>query len=482
MIHSKLETTTMKRPLIIAVVCLSILSLFSWLRLYKIDQSLFLMNDIGRDFFVMQQWQKTGKPPLLGPMTSALPINQNPIYFYILFPFFLLLNHSFFTTTIATLAIHMSVFLLGAWFLRSEKKILPAWLVTWLLMGIHPQFVEQQRLVWNPSFVGLSVVVAFFAFVLWRKRRQSRWLWLHTLSLAAATGFSYSAAPVTIAFILLYFLILRKKQLLSAVLSLIGAQIAVNSPLIFFELRHNFTFTTLMLNYERLEQLNLATSIKLDFLRRILFSGIGSGTLIIFTVLILLVLMLKFKYTKKKAMPELIAVFLLAVTVVVQLVAPFGLQGHYIFGVLSLVIILVSFMPNWIRLPIIFITVFHWLNPGFVQSYFRPAPRSVEESIACARQVCEKKPGEYFVSVQSAFHGYHTGPEFHYLLEEVGCHTYDIYKKPEATNLMAVFADSSTYEHGKTAYDELTLFGPSKEIDQIVCSEKLRAHVLEREN
>jgi len=68
------------------------------------------------------------------------------------------------------------------------------------------------------------------------------------------------------------------------------------------------------------------------------------------------------------------------------------------------------------------------------------------------------------------------------LLEEVGCHTYDIYKKPEATNLMAVFADGATYEHNKTAYDELTLFGPSNEIDQVVCSEKLRAHVLEREN
>lgn len=471
----------MKRHVLIFTVCLVISVIFSWLRLNKINDSLFFMNDIGRDFFVMQQWQKTGKPPLLGPMTSALPINQNPLYFYILFPFFLLLNHSFFTTTIATLVIHLSIFWLGIWFMRSNNKILSAWIFTWILMAIHLQFVLQQRLVWNPSFVGLSVITSVFAFLMWQKNKERKWFWLHALFLAAATGLSYSAAPVAIAFVLLYFLILRKKQLLNTILSFVGAQIIVNFPLIVFELRHNFTLTTLMLNYERREQLNLATSAKLDFLRGILFSGIGSETLIIISILISLILILKLKKNNRNK-PELLVGFLLFVTLAIQLIAPFGMQGHYIFGILSLIILLVAFMPNWLRLPIIFIATLTWLNPGFVQGYFRQAPRSTGESLACAKQVCKKRPDEYFVSVQSGFHKDHTGPEFRYLLEEVGCQTYDIYTKPNASNLMAVFADNSTYEHNKTAYDELTLFGPSKEIDQIICSEKLRVHVLEREN
>jgi len=58
--------------------------LFVILRLYNINNSLFFINDTGRDMAVLQSWQNTGKIPLLGPQTSALPINQSAIYFYLL--------------------------------------------------------------------------------------------------------------------------------------------------------------------------------------------------------------------------------------------------------------------------------------------------------------------------------------------------------------------------------------------------------------
>ena len=45
---------------------------------------------------------------------------------------------------------------------------------------------------------------------------------------------------------------------------------------------------------------------------------------------------------------------------------------------------------------------------------------------------------------------------------------------------MMVFADGSTYDHDKTAYDELTLFGPAKEIGEVTCSGGIKVHVLER--
>ncbi|PIR60150.1 MAG: hypothetical protein COU67_03350 [Candidatus Pacebacteria bacterium CG10_big_fil_rev_8_21_14_0_10_44_54] len=452
---------------------------FIFLRLYKLDQSLFFINDIGRDFFVLQQWEVSGKPPLLGPMTSALPINQSPIYFYLLFPFFLILQHSLFTTTIAVVFTHVAIFLVGTWFLKSHKKFLTIWFVTWLLITTNPQFVDQQRLVWNPSFVGIAIVSSFFAFLLWRSTKKVAWLVVHGLSLAAATAFSYSAAPVSIAFLLMYFFLLRNRQLFQAILIFVGSNLSVNLPLIVFELRHNFTFTTLLLRYEKLEQVDISLLSKMLYFRQVLLPNLTTIQIVLVFLVLIFALLLKqnsLKLRKEAWLTTLLFLF----SMLVVLFVPVEIQAHYIFGVFTLFFILVACLPSWPRFILSSILICTWLNPNTVSSYFRLAPRSLVETTTCVQKACKQFPGEYFVSVQSAYHSYHVGPEFHYLLQENGCRTYSIYTHKEATNRMMVFADGSTYDHDKTAYDELTLFGPAKEIGEVTCSGGIKVHVLER--
>ena len=106
------------RKLYIAAFALTLL--FLWTRFYKIETSFNFISDIGRDFLALWQWKQTGKPPLLGPQTSALPFNQSAIYYYFLMPFYLISGQSIFSTLIANAFLYISFLILALYFFRNN--------------------------------------------------------------------------------------------------------------------------------------------------------------------------------------------------------------------------------------------------------------------------------------------------------------------------------------------------------------------------
>ena len=72
---------------------------------------------------VLWDWNKTGKIPLLGPQTSALPINQSSVYFYILYPGFLLSKAQPISANYTLSFLYVVAFVAGMVLLRKEKKI-----------------------------------------------------------------------------------------------------------------------------------------------------------------------------------------------------------------------------------------------------------------------------------------------------------------------------------------------------------------------
>ena len=118
--------------------------------------------------------------------------------------------------------------------------------------------------------------------------------------------------------------------------------------------------------------------------------------------------------------------------------------------------------------------------PTRLPLYWPPAPRSLTETQACAQQICQTIKVPLFVSVQANNHAYHNGMEYQYLLRAAGCNMQDIVTQPDQAQHMVVVVDNSTYEHGKTAYNELTLFGPSTVQETISCTPKLQAVILKR--
>lgn len=470
-----------------AVAVIAIVLIFSWLRLAHIQTSLLFFGDLGRDYFVLQQWQMTGKPPLLGPQTSALPFNQSAIYFYLLYPFYLLLNHSLFATVIANWTYHLLVFGAGLYLLRRHTHLRLVWLISWFLIAVQPQYVAQHRYIWNPSFVGMSLLTAYISFELLLKKFKPTTLAIFSLSLAAATAFSYSAIPVLLAFGALALIYLRQK-IWQVGLALTASLALVNLPTIAFEIRHKFVLTQLMLHGEKLEQSGKALSIKLDSLERFVLAGPGQVWNLLwltgFVVLIGLALYQKRQTLKTWSQfwqDRLVrASLLLTITFLLLLVLPISLHAHYVFGLVITGMIVLALLPRPLMLISVISLMLLWLPPALNGSYFKPAFRTTQQSLACAQQVCDVLTEPTFVSVQAGYHPYHNGFEFKYLLKEKGCTVYDIETEPERAEYMAVFADKSEYQHGKTAYNELTQFGESEEIDQIACEGEMRVHILQR--
>ena len=110
-----------------------------------------------------------------------------------------------------------------------------------------------------------------------------------------------------------------------------------------------------------------------------------------------------------------------------------------------------------------------YLNIFFNPNTFRPATRTYAQMLSCFDKVCSEIKEPIYVSVQADFHPYHNGPEHRYMLKQSGCRVEYIENDPNKAKLMAVVEDGSTYVHGKTSFNELTMFGKSKEMKRFNC-------------
>lgn len=482
-----------------------LLLVFVGLRVWRLHESLFFFGDLGRDFLVLQQWIETGKPPLLGPQTSALPFNQSAWYFYLLLPGYLLFKADLANTVYSSLVIHVAVFSALIWVLwqRRSELFWPVWLAAGLL-AIQPQMVLQQRTVWNPSFVAVSLLVGVVLSLVWREVKQSsahtlkswfayeEWLpkadaWLvrvSCLSLALAIGFSYSAAPAV--FVWLVLLSLKQKQWWRWWLNFGVSLGLVFAPMIFFELRHNFPLTKMMLFQEKLAQQGTDLATKFSAISRFVMAGGQDwSTWVVMASVAGLVGLVVWSWCRLEQHSsrwqawQLVAVWW-GVVAVSYIILPVQVQAHYVFPLLTAAILTAVLVPSRWKYVVVGVWAVAWLQPSWWVQYSASPLRSIETSWSCARAVCATVQEPVFVSVQAGAYPYHNGIEFQYLLRESGCQVKSLDTQNDQARVMTVFVEDSVYQHGQTAYNELTQFGASTEEQIIHCSPKLQVHVLRR--
>lgn len=468
------------KSLLWPLIILGIICLYLSLRFYNIENSLLFFNDIGRDFLTLLRWEQTGKPPLLGPQTSALPYNQSALYFYVLYPLFILTHHSPFSTLYTNAIFYVTFFLFGIFLTRKQKLLRHALLFTSLIIAVHPQFIYQQRFVWNPSFVAPFIVAGTFFLVSLSNRFSYSKLFLLSLSFSFSSAFSYSALPTLIAsFIMLILLVPRK--FLYVVFSFCASLFIVNLPTLFFEFRHHFLLTKLLLYGEKLPQFETSLHAKIvDTLRFSILqsSEVNILVIVLFTSIILFAMIQKRKDAFSS--PIFLISILFILNFAILAVAPVSIQAHYVFPFLTILIMLVSFFPSNIRLIFTIIILLFFLQPNYLNQYFSRAYRTVAETNSCAEKICSQETKPLFISVQSDLHPYHNGMEFKYVFAENGCNIKELDTQITEATIMAVVVDHSEYEHGKTSYNELTQFGASNQIRSYICQDDLRVIILER--
>jgi len=444
--------------------------IFLFLRFYNIDQSLFFWNDMGRDLSVLQQWQQTGKPPLLGPQTSALPINQSAIYFYLLYPAFLIFGGHPIANLITLASVYILAFLLGLFIIKKYNLPLKAYsLITiFFLLSIHPQYIIQGRFVWNPSFVTPFLIIAFYSFYLLLSRFSWKKLIVFSLSIATAISLSYSVAPFLIA-IFIYWLLFYRQHFSKFFITLFSSFLILNIATVAFEVRHNFLLTTSLFTKQSPVQESITLVDKITKLSDFIFITDNSPlnlTLFIFMLLVTIFTLYKFRHSIKSI--QFLSSFLLISLVLIAFLTPVTVQPHYIFGFTTLLFILIASSSSIIKTVILIAASVLYLNQNKLNFHFRPAPRTYSQMNQCFKDYCSQLNTSTYVSVQSGFHPFHNGPEHRYLMRQNECQILDIETQNGASNTMSVVLDGGSFDQN-TKYYELDLFGKYSTISEFKC-------------
>lgn len=434
---------------------------------------------MGRDMEVLQTWANTGKPPLLGPQTSALPFNQSPIYFYLLYPIFLLSHQSPYTALIVNAILYISSFLFCLYLSYKHPTLIPKKniFITFFLISIHPQYIIQSRYVWNPSFVTPFLLPSLLAFYLFTKKYSRLVLWTFVFGLAMAVSLSYSIAPLFIA-LALYWFFFNRKHFLPLTGSLLSSLFLINLPMILFELRHHFLLTTALLTKNSPPQSNIDIVSKFN---NLLNYGINSPSFYLNLIILSLIFILSITFIIKisNRFARLFSI-LIMLTLTLTFIIPITLQAHYVFGILTIIFLLLASIPfKYSGLPLILLIIIY-LNPTRLSSYFQSAPRTYSQMVNCFQQVCQKYQQPLFVTVQSSYHPYHNGPEHRYLLKKSGCNVKDIETDTTLATDMALVVDGGNFDPKQTKFYELDLFGPAKITDTFNCQNNFKVLILHK--
>lgn len=464
------------RPWFFWVTSAAVFAWFLFFRLYRLPQSLLFFNDMGRDFLELYEWRHTGLPPLLGPQTSVISFNQSAVYFYWLYPFYLLSFESAYASVISLLVTAAGFFFVGVIFTTKHLLLRRRFLLTGFLLALQPLVVSQNRFIWNPSFVPFFLTAAFFIYPLLLGRRPPR-AYLHWFAVmsALAVSFNYSAAPVVLS-ALLFGIYYWRRAWWRPWLLITFYFTLINLPTVAFEIRHHLALTRLLFEGQRTGITAQTLSQKILGLSHLVQPNLTWISLSVFLSLSVYLLWLFYHRRASLEVKSYPAVFWLSLLLTLAL--PVAVETHYLFGFVSLLILLIASLP---QVPgIIFTTVITllWLQPLTPAGIYRPAVRTVNQLQACYRNFCAKNPGPYYVSMQSGLLPYHNAPEHRYFMLMSGCDVKSIEKGNSEADRMVVVADNSTYEHAKTDYHELTQFGPAAETGTYVCEPNLKLHLI----
>ncbi len=459
-------------------VAILLMGMFWWMRFSDIRTSFFFFNDMGRDSLVLWDWKATGKPPLLGPQASAMPMNQSAVYYYMLYPLFLMFGGATVSALYTNALLYIVCFVAGLVLLKNHNKLRVALLVSFFLATIHPQYIIQNRFVWNPSFIPPLLSVSFISLYLLTEKFNLRRLMVFSISMALAVAIHFPAGPFMLA-AMTYMALFWKKNRVYSILVLIGFLIFFNLPSLVFEARHDLLITKSLFSHQWIGTQQFTIVQNIDRLANFTFS-LENKTIDLFLLVTVLIYGI-FVFIKKPKEFEGMLGFLFVFSFLVTIASKMAFHSHYIFGFTTLIFLLISGLPKNFKWMVIVVFVLVYLNPNVTKQYFVTAPRTVEQMEQCFAKVCGEIKDPIFVSTQAGFHSFHNGPEHRFLMKKAGCNVKYVEDPSQIANLMAVVLDDSNYVQGATNYNELTLFGKSKEIKRFTCQDNFGVVILERD-
>lgn len=431
---------------------------------------------MGRDLRILWEWEKNGQIPLLGPQTSALPINQSPIYYYFLMPFYLLSNHSPYSALLVNALFYLVCFLIGLYLTKNNPLLTKATLVIFLFFIFHPQHVLQNRFVWNPSLLPPLIFLSLIFLLLFLEKSQKKQLFFSCLLISLAVSLHYSVFPLLAIFLII--IIFQKPNFFRLFIFYLTFSLVLFNISVLGQLVKKIVVTGTLFRPDQIYQTDSSFSLRLTDYLRYVFAIRASPVSIFMVGLIFLFCLCELWFSSSKMKKTVVLIFL--GTSIFALLSPFNLLAHYIFPITTSLFLLLGFhdwKKEFILIPLLLI---NYLRPNQVSGYFQPAPRTYQQMDSCFRQFCSQFKEPLFVSVQSDLYPYHYGPEHRYLMAKNGCAVKNIEENPGSVEYMAVVLDSSSFSAG-TRYYELDLFGKYQQALTLNCQPNFAVLLLKKE-
>jgi 4-amino-4-deoxy-L-arabinose transferase-like glycosyltransferase len=225
---------------------LLILLLGGILRFYQLPAYVEYLGDQGRDLLHVRDLLVNQDLMFIGPRTSVGDMYLGPWYYYVMAPFLLLANFSPLGPVVMVILFSLATAYL---LYRTGKEWFnqQAGLIAAFLGAVSPVLVKFSTFSWNPNILPFfSLLSIWLTYRIWQKKEYNKLIWL-AVSLALVLNSHYLGLllfPVIAIFLLITLKrdlkTSKKTQLIKKSLIAIGLFSVLMSPLLIFDLKHNW--------------------------------------------------------------------------------------------------------------------------------------------------------------------------------------------------------------------------------------------------
>jgi 4-amino-4-deoxy-L-arabinose transferase-like glycosyltransferase len=361
-----------KNWLILAIIAAAI-----FLRFYKIGEFTVFLADQGRDAIIVKRIAAFEHFPAIGAPTSVGQVFLGPFYYYFIAPWFWLFNFNPVGLAVG-MAVTSIAYLVTTYFIVKQFFDKRAAVIATFLGSFSYVLIQSSRFSWNPNPLPLFSLLTAYFFMMGTKTKHYLYFLLFGAFLSFSIQLHYLAAGLVLPILILsvFDLISSRKEILKKtvnyLLSLVSF-IVFTSPLIIFDLRHNFINVNSLFNLLK-SGAGVAGGKLAGFMdtfsevNKYLFNiDINSVTAIVLFIIFLF--LLAFNIMKKKYNLSAMIIFFIG-TLVVASLYPGVKHAHYLGMLYPFYIVVISAILGDIfkydlfdkSLVILFLAAFLYLN------------------------------------------------------------------------------------------------------------------------
>jgi len=378
-----------------------------FLRFYRLEGFVTFLGDQGRDAIIIKRIITGEHFPAIGAPTSVGQVYLGPFYYYFIAPWLLLFKFQPIGLAFGV-AVYSSFYLLVNYFIVKElfnKKIA---LISTIFLSFSSVLIDFSRFSWNPNLLPLFVLLTIYFAI--KSLQTNKWHYFFLLGafLSFSIQLHYLALFLIPAIGIIFLSSLYKKSVKQLISQFHNFLISVlsfiifSSPLIIFDLRHNFLNSKLFLALFKSSGTSFASKIN-SFFDSFYYLNFYSFNIILnkFFIYVLLVFLFIILFTLIKKSSNLKTFLLIFFITIVGMSLYNGPKHPHYFGILfPLYFVIISYFLASLNqssfgkiMIVFFISGYIFLN--FQKYYFlRNQPNNQIAHAEKVAQFLDKKIGK----------------------------------------------------------------------------------------